>query len=75
MISRPPAGSPHPVFIGGIRYRSIFEAALEVEISSVWILNRLKASAGFPVIIKGQAVVEESWVDGRLSACGGLNER
>lgn len=61
-LPRHTAGSPVPVYVGGILYRSIFEASVESGISSVWILNRLKASDGAPVFIRGTAVVERGWV-------------
>ena len=57
------AGSPCPVYAGGIRYRSIFEASIETGISYPGIFMRLKASGGAPVLIRGLAVVEEAWVD------------
>ena len=61
-LSRHTAGSPVPVYVGGFLYRSIFEASVESGISSVWMLNRLKASRGAPVFIRGTAVVEQDWV-------------
>ena len=60
--SRHTAGSPCPVYVGGVLYRSIFEASVESGISTVWMLNRLKASKGAPVFIRGTAVVEQGWV-------------
>jgi len=61
-LSHHVAGSPCPVYVGGFLYRSIFEASVESGISSVWMLNRLKASGGAPVFIRGTAVVERGWV-------------
>jgi hypothetical protein len=51
-----------------IRYKSIFEASIETDISSVWIFKTLKASGGFPVMIKRQMVATEHWVRGRVRA-------
>ncbi|GHV90412.1 hypothetical protein AGMMS50268_09150 [Spirochaetia bacterium] len=61
--ARHQAGSPCPVYAGGIKYRSIFEASIETGISYPGIFKRLKASQGAPVLIRGLAVVEEAWVD------------
>jgi hypothetical protein len=64
--NQPIAGLPQPIFVAGIRYRSIFEAAIETDISSVWICKMLKASGGFPVLIKRTMVVTERWIYQRL---------
>ena len=61
------AGSPYPVYVGGILYRSIFAASVESGISTVWIQKRLNASGGEPVFIRGTAVVEKEWVRKTLS--------
>jgi hypothetical protein len=72
----PVPGSPYPVFVAGIRYRSVFEASIETDISGVWIWKTLKASDGFPVLIKRQMVATEQWVHGRVKALkGGIHER
>ena len=60
------AGSACPVFIGGIKYRSIFEAALETEMSAVWLNNSIKKNGGAPVIVKKQMVVTDFWVRQRI---------
>jgi hypothetical protein len=62
------AGSPCPVYAGGIKYQSIFEASIETGISYPGIFKRLKASGGAPVLIRGLAVVEASWVDSTTGA-------
>lgn len=59
-------GTPQPVFIAGIRYKSIFEAMIETDISGVWMWKMLKASGGFPVVIKRQMVATERWVKRRV---------
>jgi hypothetical protein len=61
------AGAPQPVFIAGIRYKSIFEAMIETDISAVWIWKMLKASGGFPVVIKQQMVATEHWIKHRIN--------
>jgi hypothetical protein len=70
----PPAyavvGSPCPVFIGGIKYRSIFEAALETEMSAVWLNHSIKKNGGAPVVVKKQIVVTAFWVRQRISDYG-----
>ena len=80
LVAEPPrhtAGSPCPVYVGGILYRSIFEASIESGISSVWMLNCLKASKGAPVVIRGTAVVERDWVKNTVTSfmkkIGGTN--
>jgi hypothetical protein len=62
------AGSPCPVYAGGIRYQSIFEASIETGISYPGIFKRLKASGGAPVLIRGLAVVEAAWVENTIGA-------
>jgi len=61
MLKNRNAGTPCPVYVGGILYGSIFEASMESGISTVWIQHRLKASNGAPVFIRGTAVVERAW--------------
>jgi hypothetical protein len=62
------AGSPCPVYAGGIKYQSIFEASIETGISYPGIFKRLKDSGGSPVLIRGLAVVEAAWVDSIIGA-------
>jgi hypothetical protein len=64
-------GQPQPVFVAGVRYRSIFEASIETDISATWISLMLKASGGFPVLIKRHMVAPEQWVHSRVSYIGG----
>jgi hypothetical protein len=63
-------GSPRPVFVAGVRYRSIFEAAWETGISQVWLNNSIKKSDGAPVVVKNQCVVTEFWARARAGAEG-----
>jgi len=62
------AGYPCPVYVGGILYRSIFEASVESGISTVWMSQCLKASGGTPVFIRGTAVVKQAWVQQIVTA-------
>jgi hypothetical protein len=39
---------------------------IETDISGVWIWKMLKASGGFPVVIKRQMVTTERWVKYRV---------
>jgi len=68
MTEAPAPGAPYPIFIAGIRYKSIFEASIEAEISSGWIWKMLKASGEFPVLIKRQMVATEHWVRTRIAS-------
>jgi len=56
------AGIPRPVYVGGMLYKSIFEASATSGLSTVWMLQRLNRSKGAPVFIRGTAVVERTWV-------------
>jgi hypothetical protein len=67
-VSYATPGSPCPVFVAGVRYGSIFEAAWETDISQVWLTNSIKKSDGSPVIVKNQCVVTEFWVRARMGA-------
>jgi hypothetical protein len=59
-------GSPCPVFLAGLKYRSIFEAADCAGIAPTWVNTCLLKSGGAPVIIKNQIVVTDFWVQGRI---------
>ena len=73
-IPRHIAGSPCAIYVGGFKYRSIFEASIASGLSTVWLLNRLKASKGSPVVIRGTAVVEVDWVNGVINSFEKLKE-
>jgi hypothetical protein len=66
-MSTTAAGLPQPIFVGGVRYGSIFEAAFESDISSVWISKMLKASGGFPVLIRRHMIATDRWVNQRVN--------
>jgi len=59
------AGSAYPVFVNGILYRSIFDAADKTGMSNVWLYTRLSQKSGAPVLIKKQVVVTQSWIRSR----------
>ena len=56
------AGRPLPVFIAGIRYRSIFEAANETQLSFRWLYKSIEKNHGAPAVIKSQFIVADFWV-------------
>jgi hypothetical protein len=60
------AGAACPVYVAGIKYRSIFEAAIETEISVVWLANSIKRRAGGPVVVRNQMIVTDFWVRERV---------
>jgi hypothetical protein len=62
-------GSPCPVFLAGLKYHSIFEAAECAGIAPTWVNTRLVKSGGAPVVIKNQIVVADFWVRGRMDGC------
>ncbi len=51
-----------PVYVDGIRYRSLFEAGIESDVSYVSMSLKLKESKGAPVTIGYSVVVSESWI-------------
>jgi hypothetical protein len=57
------AGSAEPIFISGIRYKSIFKSGWETGLSINWILSRIKEAGGEPVMIKGHFIVLEKWFE------------
>jgi hypothetical protein len=59
-------GSRCPVFVAGIKYRSIFEAALQTEISQFWLTKSIKRNNGAPGVVKNQMVITEFWVMERV---------
>jgi hypothetical protein len=59
-------GKPYPVFIAGIKYRSVLRAAETVGLSQVWLQKSIDASGGKPVVVRRQMVVSEAWVRRRV---------
>jgi hypothetical protein len=59
-------GAAQPIFVAGVRYKSIFEAMVETGISNVWMWKMLKASGGYPVSIRRNIVATERWVKYRV---------
>jgi hypothetical protein len=66
MTTHATPGSPCAVFLAGLKYRSIFEAAEEAGLAPTWVNKCLIKSGGAPVVIKGQIVVTDFWVYGRM---------
>ncbi|MDR3138447.1 MAG: hypothetical protein LBT95_02110 [Treponema sp.] len=58
--------NPAAVYIAGIKYRSLFDADLDSGIRSVSIWKALKKTGGGPVMIRGEMVVLETWINTRL---------
>lgn len=58
----------HPVYVAGIKYRSLFDANLDSGIRSVSIWKALKKSGGEPVLIRNTLVVLEAWIVCRVAA-------
>ncbi|MDR0663655.1 MAG: hypothetical protein LBF80_06220 [Spirochaetaceae bacterium] len=52
----------------------MFAAAIETEISHVWMYKMFKSSGGYPVLIKRQMVATESWVRARVAAFVGAGK-
>ena len=55
-------GKSCPVFVAGIKYRSIAAAAGNIDITDHWLIVRLKKKHGGPVVAKKQFVVTEAWI-------------
>jgi hypothetical protein len=58
------------VFVAGIRYRSIFEAASGTAKSTFWLVKSLQKNSGGPVVVKNQIVVTAFWVRERAGGYG-----
>jgi hypothetical protein len=58
--------NPAAVFIAGIKYQSLFEADVNSGIRSVSIWKALKKNGGGPVMIRGEMVVLETWINTRI---------
>lgn len=50
------------LYVDGIRYRSLFSAAVDTEITFCLLQKKLKASEGAPVKIHGKTIVSEKWL-------------
>jgi hypothetical protein len=58
------------VFIGGIKYPSLFVADLDSGIRSVSIWKALHKSHGNPAMVHGAFVALESWIASRIQTIG-----
>jgi hypothetical protein len=61
------AGSPCPVFMAGIEYRSILKAGEETGMAPAWIARVIKKNNGGPVVVKGQVIVIKRWIQERMN--------
>jgi hypothetical protein len=61
------AGSPCPVFVAGIEYRSILEAGEETGLAPAWLVKVIKKNGGGPVVIKGRVIVIKHWIQERMN--------
>lgn len=59
-------GSRCPVFMAGVKYRSITDAATEADISQRWLHVQIKENDGAPLVVKNQFIVTEFWVNERI---------
>ena len=52
------------IYINGIRYRSVFSAAIDTDVSAVGLYKLLASSGGAPVTRRNnqQVVVSEDWI-------------
>ena len=62
-----PSKTANPVFVGGIKYPSLFDASFDSGIRSVSIWKAIKRQGGGPVLVRNTLVVMESWVTTRAS--------
>jgi hypothetical protein len=61
------AGSPCPVYMAGIEYRSILEAGEETGLAPTWLTKVIKKNNGAPVVVKGQVIVIKHWIQERIN--------
>jgi len=65
-------GSRCPVFMAGIKYKSISDAATEADISQRWLHVLIKESDGAPIVVKNQFIVTDFWIKARIDKQGRL---
>ena len=68
----PPNKTAQPVFIGGIRYPSLFDASYDSGIRSVSIWKAIKKRGGGPAQVRKTFVVLEAWVMDRAANLKGV---
>jgi len=68
----PPNKTAQPVFIGGIRYPSLFNANYNSDIRSVSIWKAIKKRGGGPAQVRKTFVVLEAWVMDRVANLKGI---
>jgi hypothetical protein len=60
------AGSRFSIFVAGIQYRSISEAALTTGLEYRGLYKRIEGGGGAPMLVRKQIVVSELWVKKRI---------
>jgi hypothetical protein len=59
-------GKSRPVYVAGIKYKSVFDAAIWCGFTQPGLFNAIKKHCGAPCLVKRNFVVLESWVKTRL---------
>jgi hypothetical protein len=67
-IPKAKPGSPYPIFIAGICYRSISEAANYTGLEFRGLYKRIEGTGGAPVVVKRQFVISDLWVREHIGA-------
>lgn len=50
------------LYIDGVRYRSLFSAATDTDITFCLLQKKIKASGGAPIKIHGKVIFSEQWL-------------
>lgn len=51
-----------PIYVDGHRYKSIFQASIDAEITFCWLAKKLAKNNGAPIKINNHHIVAESWL-------------
>jgi hypothetical protein len=66
-----PNKNANPVFVGGVKYPSLFNAGLDSGINSVSMWKAIKRRGGGPAQVRKTLIVLESWVIARTETIRG----
>lgn len=55
-------GSAYPVYVDGIRYKSMFQASIDTGISYKYLYYKIRDNEGRPVVVKGMTLCDEEWI-------------
>jgi len=55
------AGNAYPVYVDGIRYSSMFQAAIDIDMTYKTLFYKIKNNDGRPVKAKGMILCSEEW--------------